>query len=179
MVPNNEHIALLLFYNQSNGVQSRLAFSQEFRHCNVITYDGRDWIMLDFDKTGLLTRRIYVSNALDLIRHAKSLKSVTAIVTVMIKERAITRWTPWWVRSCNEVSRYASGLDIGFTFNPTHLYRKLLKYKDRSNYEILNAWRRKDGILWGRQRSRSSRQLGGSRDNAESSGVGAEERESV
>ena len=52
-------IAVFIFYSKSSGVQARLAFSEEFRHCNIITFDGQDWVMLDFDKTGLLTRRIY------------------------------------------------------------------------------------------------------------------------
>ncbi|MDQ8039629.1 MAG: hypothetical protein REH83_04410 [Rickettsiella sp.] len=38
--------------------------------------------------------------------------------------------------------RYFSGVDVGWTFNPKHLYKELLKYKDQRNYELLAHWRR-------------------------------------
>ena len=140
-------LAVFVFYKIANGAQARLAFSDEFKHCNVITYDGRDWIMLDFDRTGLLTRRLRCDNADRLLRSLRVVQEVSAVVCVDIADRTKTMWKPWWVRSCNEVSRYACGINIGFTFNPIHLYRKLLKYNGKTNYEILSAWRRKDGIL--------------------------------
>jgi hypothetical protein len=135
-------IAVFIFYKIANGIQSRLAFSKEFRHCNIITYDGDDWIMLDFDRTGLLTRKIYCMDGAQLIRNLRVIKDVTAIVTIQLEERVKVSWKPWWVRSCNEICRYASGADIGWTFNPVHLYRKLLLYSGRRNYEVIAAWRR-------------------------------------
>lgn len=140
-------IAVFIFYSKSSGVQARLAFSEEFRHCNIITFDGQDWVMLDFDKTGLLTRRIYCTEGTSLLRHLKVIPEVSATVTVTVKERAIIGWKPWLVRSCNEICRYASGVDVGFTFNPIHLYWKLLKYRGKGNYEMLSHWRRKHGIF--------------------------------
>jgi hypothetical protein len=140
-------IAVFIFYNQSSGIQSRLSFSAEFKHCNIITFDGRDWISIDFDRTGLLTRRVHCNDGSALLRHLKVVKEVSAIVAVNVPKRAKTRWKPWWVRSCNEVCRYASGVDIGFTFNPVQLYKKLLKYRRRRNYEVLSHWRRKHGIF--------------------------------
>lgn len=144
-------IAVFIFYNKSSGVQSRLAFSEEFKHCNIITFDGYDWIMLDFDQTGLLTRKVYCKDGAALIRNLPVIKDVSAIISVSIDERVKVGWRPWWVRSCNEVSRYASGVDIGFTFNPIHLYSKLLKYRRRRNYEVLSHWRRNNGFFWRRQ----------------------------
>lgn len=139
-------IAVFIFYKIANGAQARLAFSDEFRHCNVITYDGADWIMLDFDRTGLLTRKINCPNGDKLIRSLHVIKDVTAIISVNIVARKKTLWKPWWVRSCNEVCRYASGIDLGFTFNPIHFYSKLLRYRHKRNYEVLSAWRREHGI---------------------------------
>jgi hypothetical protein len=140
-------IAVFIFYQIATGVQARLAFSKEFKHCNIITFDGSDWIMLDFDRTGLLTRKIKCPDGESLVRNLHVVQDVTAVISISIKDRKKTPWFPWWVRSCNEVCRYASGVDIGFTFNPTHLYWKLLKYKDRRNYEVLHAWRRKHGVI--------------------------------
>lgn len=144
-------IAVFIFYKIANGVQSKLAFSKEFKHCNIITYDGDDWIMLDFDRTGLLTRKIYCKDGEQLIRNLRVIKDVTATITISLDERVKISWKPFWVRSCNEICRYASGADIGWTFNPVHLYRKLLKYTGKRNYEVLSAWRREHGISGQRQ----------------------------
>ena len=130
----NDIIAVFIFYNIANGAQSKLSFSQEFKHCNIITYDGRDWIMLDFDRTGFLTRKIYCRDGDQLIRSLHVIQDVTAVISVNIKERVKVIWKPWLARSCNEICRYTAGIDIGFTFNPVHLYGKLLKYRIRRNY---------------------------------------------
>jgi hypothetical protein len=135
-------IAVFIFYNISSGVQAKLAFSKEFRHCNIITYDGKDWIMLDFDRTGLLTRKVYCKDGESLLKRLPMLKEISATISISVQDRVKTAWKPWWVRSCNEICRYASGADIGFTFNPSSLYKKLLKYTHKRNYEVLSHWRR-------------------------------------
>lgn len=140
-------IAVIIFYGIAYGKQAKFAFSKEFRHVNIITYDGRDWIMLDFDRSGLITRKIHCSNGTQLIRSLRVLSDITAILTVDVSKRHKVCWKPVWVRSCNEIVRYAAGLHIGFSFNPVHLYKKLLRYDQVRNYTILTAWRRKNGIL--------------------------------
>jgi hypothetical protein len=144
-------IALFLFYERATGPQAILSFSREFKHCNIITFDGRDWIMLDFDRSGLITRKINCKNGQQLIRNIRVIQSISAIISVALKERKKVMWKPFWGRSCNEICRYAAGIDIGLTFNPRHLYSKLLKYSNKRNYEILSVWRRKNGISRGRQ----------------------------
>lgn len=140
-------IAVFIFYSVATGVQAKLAFSDEFKHCNIITYDGEDWILLDFDRTGLLTRKIKCESGSSLVRNLHVIPKVSAIVSINVKDRIKLMWTPWWVRSCNEICRYASGADIGWTFNPVHLYKKLLKYRHSKNYEILSTWRRSWGSV--------------------------------
>lgn len=144
-------IAIFIFYNKATGGQARLAFSEEFKHCNIVTYDGKDWIMLDFDRTGYLTRKIYCKNGESLIRNLPVIPEVSATFTISVDERKKIWWKPFLARSCNEICRYASGVDIGFTFNPAHLYRKLLKYRHKRNYEVLSVWRRRHGISRRRQ----------------------------
>lgn len=141
-------IAYFLFYKVSSGVQAKLAFSSEFKHCNIVTFDGKYWIATEFDSTGIITRVIDVDNSESFMRGLKHIDSLVALVVVDITERKRHAWFPWWVRSCNELDRYISGVDIGFTFNPIHLFKKLLKYGGKRNYEILYAWRRSYGILW-------------------------------
>lgn len=137
-------IAIFAFYEVANGVQSFLSFSRIFQHCNVITFDGDIWLNVDFDRFGIHTRRLKVKSGARLCNALKSMPILTALVVVDIAEPVGICWKPWWVRSCNELCRYLTGVDIGFTFNPAHLYKKLLKY-DQSNYTVLNAWRRDYG----------------------------------
>jgi hypothetical protein len=135
-------IAIFLFYNISNGIQAKLAFSDTFRHCNIITFDGSNWINYELDSLGIHTRVLDVKQGVALIRGLKSMKELVAMVTVWVEKRARMSWKPWWVRSCNEFNRYIAAVDIGFTFNPRHLYSKLLKYDKIRNYEVLQHWRR-------------------------------------
>lgn len=139
-------IAIFIFYSVSRGVQSRLAFSSEFKHCNTITYDGCDWMQLEFDPTGFTMRRVKTDNGQGLINRLTMLHDISAIVTVNVIERAKFGWKPYLVRSCNEICRYTAGIDVGLTFNPKHLYDKLLRYRVLRNYEVLSQWRRSDGV---------------------------------
>jgi len=134
-------ICVFCFYNISSGPQARFAFDKDFKHCNIICYDGSSWIATEFDLTGVLNRRIQVYSGPSLLRGLKYIPSLISIVTVMVEEKKKVCWKPFMVRSCNELDRYISGVDIGFTFNPKHLYNKLLKHEG-SNYQILHLWRR-------------------------------------
>lgn len=140
-------ISVFIFYSKATGPQAKLAFNVEFKHCNIITFDGSDWIALDFDRTGILTRRIKCKDGASLVRNLRVIKDISAIVTVSIRERAKVSWKPFWVRSCNEICRYTSGIGLGLTFNPIHLYKKLLKYRHSKNYKVLSHWRRKHGVI--------------------------------
>lgn len=135
-------IAIFLFYNISNGVQAKLAFSKTLRHCNIITFDGQSWVNYEVDSYGVHTRVLEVCQAVSLIRGLKTIKQLSAIITVWVETRTYLPWKPLWVRSCNEFNRYISAVDVGFTFNPRHLYSKLIKYDKKRNFEILQKWRR-------------------------------------
>jgi hypothetical protein len=134
-------ICFFCFYNVSSGIQSQLAFSKTFKHCNLITYDGEIWLATEFDLQGIHTRKIDAQKGSSLIRGIKHIESLIALVVVDVSDKVKVKWKPYIVRSCNELDRYISGVNIGLTFNPKHLYNKLLKYNG-SNYEILHAWRR-------------------------------------
>lgn len=134
-------ICVFCFYKISSGIQAKLAFSKEFKHCNVITFDGDIWIASEFDTTGIHNKKIKVYTGASLLRGLKYIDSLIGLIVVSVGQRAKTIWKPYIVRSCNEFDRYIAGVDIGFTFNPKHLYNKLLKY-DGINYDILYHWRR-------------------------------------
>jgi hypothetical protein len=134
-------ICFFCFYNKSSGVQAKLAFSEDFKHCNIITFDGETWIATEFDLQGIQMRSIHVSKSSSLIRGLKYIDSLIGLIVVEVVDKAKVSWKPYLVRSCNEIDRYISGVDVGFTFNPQHLYNKLLKYHG-TNYEILYHWRK-------------------------------------
>lgn len=138
-------ICYFCFYNISSGIQANLAFSKKFKHCNLITYDGKTWVVTEFDIQGIHMREIEVRSGSSLIRGIKYIDSLIAIIVVQVYEKAKIKWKPYIVRSCNELDRYISGVDIGFTFNPKHLYNKLLKHNG-NRYEVLYHWRR-DGTV--------------------------------
>ncbi len=135
-------IAIFLFYNYSNGIQAKLAFSKTFKHCNIITYDGEFWVTYELDQHGVHTRVLDAKDGVALLRGVRIIKQLISTITVYIDNPTRFNWKPWWVRSCNEFNRYIASVDIGFTFNPRHLYSKLLKYDKKRNYEILQHWRR-------------------------------------
>ncbi len=149
-------IAIFMFYDLAQGAQAKLSFSQVFRHCNVVVFDGAEWIMIEYRREGLVVRQMKVGKAERFLEHLSAIPECTATISVSVTERKRFMWTPWLVRSCNEICRYATGVDIGWTFNPAHLYSKLIKFNHRSNYEILTHWRRTDGT-----RKRSARQPDG------------------
>ena len=134
-------ICFFCFYNVSSGVQAKLAFSKVFKHCNIITFDGDTWLVHEFDLTGIHAKRVKVFSSSSFIRGLKYIDCLRAMIVVDVGEKAPVTWKPYIVRSCNELDRYISGVDTGFTFNPKHLYNKLIKYNG-SNYEILYHWRR-------------------------------------
>lgn len=127
----------------SNGVQSNLSFSKEFRHCNVIAYEGDNWVLFELDNYGINHRVVKVTTDESLYRALKTMDNITCIITAYVSERNRMPWKPWYVRSCNEFCRYVSAINIGFTFNPRHLYSKLLKHNKLTNYEIVQFWRKK------------------------------------
>lgn len=134
-------ICIFCFYNVSSGIQAKLAFSEVFKHTNIITFDGEVWIATEFDLYGIHNQRVKAHSGPSLLRGLKYIESLTAMVAVNVNERAQHHWKPYLVRSCNELDRYISGVNIGFTFNPKHLYNKLLR-NNGTNYEILYHWRR-------------------------------------
>lgn len=48
---------------------------------------------------------------------------------------------PNWIMgaTCNEWARMIAGVDIGFTLNPHHLFKKLVRFDDQRNYSILKV----------------------------------------
>lgn len=119
---------------------SWLAFSKKYRHCNVIMFDGEFWIYGELNGDGISTRVVKVKHAARFVKLLKTIKNVTAVITVWIDKKKNILWKPYFVRSCNEVSRWLTGVDTGLCFNPKHFYNRLKKLNGKRNYEIISEW---------------------------------------
>lgn len=136
-------IAIFLFYNKTYGIQNWLSFNKNLKHCNVITYDGRDWVMTSFNNLGINNRVVKINNSEGLIKRMKTFSdNMSAIVVANIKERKVNRWFPFGINSCNEICRISSGIDCGLTLNVAHFYHKLIMLDGLTNYEIDYFWRK-------------------------------------
>lgn len=136
-------IAIFLFYDQGRGKAYHYTFSRICVHCNLITYDGDHWIMWEFGTSGITYRHIKARSGAAILRNIKRLPELSRIVTVDIYERCSIPWTMFMPRTCNEFARYISGVNVGLTCNPRHLYIKLITCL-KGNYTILHWWRRPD-----------------------------------
>lgn len=139
-------IAYYLFFDISTGVQASLAFSKRFKHQTTILYDGDTYTHYDFDSTGFVIRRLKVTKPDALLRALWAEEHLIALIVAEITKRKKVRWLPYIIRSCNEIARYVTSIDLGLTFNPKHFYKKLLKYDTARNYEILYHKEREIGV---------------------------------
>lgn len=123
-------------------------FSKHFKHVDIYLYDGKYWIGFRMGSDGVTYAVSGFTSGMDLINKALKIPEAEALIAVDIFHRAYFGWQGITIPMCNELARALSGLDIGFTWNPGHLYRKLLKYDGERNYEIFYQWRRDDGFFW-------------------------------
>ena len=135
-------IAVFLFYNQGIGKYRIFNFSQQFVHCALLCYESDRCILFEIAPTGFIYRILKSNDVNKNLNAIKKLPSLSAFIAVLVKEKKkVKEWPIKWY-TCNEVCRYFSGIDIGWTFNPKFLFKKLMKFKDKRNYELLSCWRR-------------------------------------
>ncbi|WP_218814182.1 hypothetical protein [Rickettsiella endosymbiont of Dermanyssus gallinae] len=98
--------------------------------------------MFEISPFGFIYRILKSNDVNKNLNAIKKLPCLSAFIAVMVKEKKkIKEWPIKWY-TCNEVCRYFSGVAIGWTFNPKHLYNKLLSHQKKRNYELLAHWRR-------------------------------------
>lgn len=135
-------LAIYLFYDQARGKQDKYAFSNRFRHLDIYTYLHSAWLVHRFGSGGIEYQLSRFKDGSSIISHCTTIQTITRIVAVNIDKRATFLWRPLWSRTCNELARYLTAVDIGFTYSPRHFYSKLLEYDCKTNYQILSIWRR-------------------------------------
>jgi hypothetical protein len=141
-------IGIFLFYDQAQGKQAPLAFSKEFKHLGLILYDGDKTLLFHYDDSGINYRVLNTTNLGKLITKIHLIPNLSAFMAFEVTQKLNLAWYPMIPNSCNKIFTLLAGVDVGFTFNPRHLWSKMLKYKYKSNYDLLVAWRRSYGILW-------------------------------
>jgi len=137
-----EHHAIFLFYNAASGVQSHLAFSRDKVHCDVMLSDGRGWVAFQFTSRGIAHRIMRTKNAARLLHAVKSIPELTHYVTLGVYDPPKHLWLPWIANSCNEICRKLAMIDCNWTFNPAHLYSKLIALDGKRNFQIISKWSR-------------------------------------
>lgn len=139
------YIAVVLFFNHTHVPIKRYFTSKEFKHCSVFFDDGKHKWYCDINECGLSVRILDDTNTTKFVNRLKLKPSVSALIALTIKNNTQFGYSPFIMKSCNEMVRYYSSLDIGITFTPKHLYNKLLWYNNERNYSILHHWRRAHG----------------------------------
>lgn len=136
-------IAIFLFYDKTHGINKSLTFSKDLKHCNIITFDGRGYVMTTLDQTGISSRIIRIGNLSKFLKRLPALMpDLSSIISTFINCRAKRKWNPLSINSCNEVSRRISGIDLPITFNVATLYYYLIYFNGKREYDIDYIWRR-------------------------------------
>ena len=139
-------IAVFLFYDKTHGIFNNLAFSKDLKHCNVIMYNGIDYLLTTIDKTGTSTKIVNITKLDQFLRVIKfTIPSLSSIICAHVEKRENKIWFPLAINSCNEVARKISGISLRPTINVQDLYAQIMKHDDTKNYKIDYEWRRKNG----------------------------------
>jgi hypothetical protein len=136
------HHAIFLFYSKSLGIQSRLAFSDDKKHCDVMVSDGRAWVAFQYTGRGIEHRVFKAKDCKRILKHLKTIPELSHYIVVSVHQAYMHGWKPFIVSSCNEICRKIAMVETGWTFNPRHLYTKLTKLDGKTNFRVINTWSR-------------------------------------
>ena len=145
-------LAIFAFTNEDKGTILSRTCKKNFKGVQLLIFQGRqgNWLLFRFNKHGITLKTIYENNRI-LSNVWDKAPWIKSFLVAHIDCPVSHNWKPFIVQSCNEVCRYLSGVDIGFTINPFHLYKKLLKYDGRRNYTLLRRIAA-NGKIWERPR---------------------------
>ena len=86
MNPQSElsSIVIIMFHHTTTAWVPPLTFSNQHKHVNAISFDGKDYVMIEFDMTGIWTRVIKCHSLGRLASNLRQLKSISSIFVVQI-----------------------------------------------------------------------------------------------
>lgn len=137
--------AIFVFYNVATGVPALFTFHKHYRHMSVITSHDDYWVNYDCGGKGIHYDIVQEPRSTEEVMEGlKQLSYISGLVSIEYNEadRAFVSWKPFIIRSCNELCRYLTGIDIGLTWNPYHFHKKLFKHAKDRNYVVTAMWER-------------------------------------
>lgn len=130
-------IACFLFRDYSNDPWRIFSCSCKYKHVDLLLQVDDACIAFLIRKEGIKIKRI--NKAIHLIADKLyGCKDIKAMILAEIHDAKIKTCFPL-ISSCNELARRLSGIDVGFTLNPNNLYKAILKYDRKRNYQICES----------------------------------------
>lgn len=133
-------IAIFLFFNKGLGKFVKFIRDKDFLHAAVICYQGDVPILMEASESGISYRVVKTPDMASLMEKIILMPSLTHYVAVKINKEILITEFPFKYFTCNEVCRFVSGVDIGMTLSPKHLFQKLVNFKNNKNYFLMNVW---------------------------------------
>ena len=134
-------IAIFLFFNKGLGKFVNFIRDKNFLHSAVICYRGDVPILLEISRSGIAYRVLKTEDMAKLMEKITLMPNLTHYVAVRIKKEAFIQELPIRFFTCNELCRFFTGVDIGLTLSPKHLFQKLVDFKNK-NFFVRNVWSR-------------------------------------
>lgn len=132
-------LVIFAFTNEPKGTKIPYTLHKDFQSVYIFAFSDYRWIKFYFDKRGIQHKETNrtAGKLLSILKRQHKVKTIL----IADVENPVSGWYfPLMIQSCNEIMRYLTGVDVGVTLNPFHLYRKLLKYDKKRNYSILFEW---------------------------------------
>lgn len=132
--------ALFIFYNKARGKQAILS-ARDKKHVDLIVKLNDKITIFQYSGRGIEHQYSKATDMMLIMKKLLKLENVSHLILVKINKKCRRKnWFPIQLNSCNEVCRKISSVDIGWTFNPSHLYHKILMKRDKSNYSVVENW---------------------------------------
>lgn len=137
--------AIIVFKSNTNCKTTIYTREKRFLRCELYIRRIGIWYHYRFGTDGLLFWPFGQSSA-DVYDKAQSDDNTTEVIFLQHIRHVLPTWKPLMIPTCNEFTRLITGVDIGFTFNPIHLFKKLLKYDSIRNYHIVDRGNHYNGL---------------------------------
>lgn len=131
-----------LFFNISY-VWYRHLLDKNYKHCMLLIQDGltESIVLYGLHADGIAIRTSRCNSLERYLAHMVEYQRLVSYIVVDIKWSVRIKQPLIRVNTCNELVRIASGINVGFTRTPKHLYDKIY-LQVSSQYTILKKWNR-------------------------------------